>query len=264
MSSTQSPGFPLTLALSLGERGRESKDECSCGCRMANELLILPLHLIQSALGQKVEAKPMGRSCREQSQSRAVMRGFEVACLPGLVGLPLSGSQKRATPSLAKFGLSAYFETGRAAVHAVSGALVTSVVQAITSNDRNGHQTDEVPRCPWPSAVRVSPAYKSKTKGSTDASETGTASPRPRPWGCRQRQSSRRHLGGVGERQNLRVLRGLGRTMGSVSPVLRVAKWPDGTSSHQSIGMLRNRLAQPHGYPWRLVDGRRNHHGIVS
>src|SRR5262245_9306340 len=69
-----SPGLAATLSHRMGE-GRESKDECSRGCRMANELLILPLHQTQSALGLKVEAKPVSCSHRERSQGRAVMPG---------------------------------------------------------------------------------------------------------------------------------------------------------------------------------------------
>ena len=113
-----------------------------------NELLILPLRLIQSALGQKVEAKPRVSYPRERSQGRAAMRGREVACLPGGMGLPLGRSRERASPFLAKFGLSASFVTGRAAAHAVSGALMTLVLHCDHVVHRNVPLTDEVPRRP--------------------------------------------------------------------------------------------------------------------
>ncbi|MEK7684914.1 MAG: hypothetical protein AAB466_05795, partial [Verrucomicrobiota bacterium] len=40
-------------------------------------MLYLPLHLIQSALGQKVEAKPVESLHQERSQDRAAMHGRE-------------------------------------------------------------------------------------------------------------------------------------------------------------------------------------------
>ena len=67
---------------------------------MATELLILPLHLIQSALSQKVEAKPEVSYLRERSQGRAARRGLEVACLPSKTGSLLGRSRGRETPSL--------------------------------------------------------------------------------------------------------------------------------------------------------------------
>ena len=48
---------------------------------MAKDMLYLHLRLIQSALGQKAEAEPVGNH-RERSQGRAVMRGHEVASFP--------------------------------------------------------------------------------------------------------------------------------------------------------------------------------------
>jgi hypothetical protein len=219
---------------------------------MANELLILPLHLIQSALSQKEEAKPVDGIHRERSQGRAVMHGREVACLPSPVGSPLSRSQRRATPSLAKSGLSAYFQTGRAAANAVSGALMAPVLQAITSDTRNAPLTDEVPRCPWPSAAKVSQVYKSHTKGPAEAPVTGTGSPRPRPWGWRQRRSRGPRRCEDSERQNLRVSSGPLRSTGSVSPRHQATKWPGGTSSRQHLGLLRNELIQPEAAHWTV------------
>jgi hypothetical protein len=221
---------------------------------MATELLILPLHLIQSALGQKVEAKPRVSYPRERSQGRVARRGREVACLPGVMGSHLGRSRGRETPSLSKSVLSASFVTGRAAVHAVSGALMTPVLPAITSRTRNVPLTDEVPRRPLAFGSRVSRAYKSDTKGPAHAPVTGRVSPQPRLQGCRQRQSrgarSRRgssSSGGSGcsERQNLRVPCGPLRFMGPVSPAIAATQWPDGTSSCQLAGSLRNSPQQP-------------------
>jgi len=217
---------------------------------MANELLILPLHLIQSVLGQKVEAKPRVSYPRERSQGRVARRGREVACLPSVMGSHLGRSYGRETPSLSKSVLSASFKAGRAAVYAVSGALMTPVLPAITSRIRNVPLTDEVPR--RPGLIRwVSLAYKSDTKGPADAPVTGRVSPQPRLEGCRQRQSrgSRpRRFGDkalCSERQNLRVPCGPLRFMGPVSPAIAVTQWPGGTSSCQLAGLLRNSPQQP-------------------
>ena len=214
---------------------------------MANELLILPLHLIQSALGQKEEAKPVSRSHRERSQGRAVMRGLEVACLSIQTGSPMGRSRGRASPFLAKSVRSGHFQTGRATASTVAdgSALTPPVRHAITSDQRNTHPTDEVPRCPWPLRVKVSPVYKSNTKGLADAPATGTGSSRPRLWGCRQRQSRGPRQCGDFERQNLRVPSGPLRSTGQVSPMPAATKWPDGTSSCQRVDWLRNRLIQP-------------------
>jgi hypothetical protein len=187
----------------------------------------------------------VGWSHRERSQGRAVMRGREVACLPSPMGSPSSRDQERATPSLAKFGLSAYFRTGRAAAHAVSGVLMVPVLHAITSDIRNVHLTDEVPRCPGWLTAQVSEVYKSDTKGPPDAPATGTGSPRPRPWGCRQRQSRGPRTHGDSERQNLRVPSGFLRSTGQVSLMPPATKWLDGTSSRQGVSLLRNGLIQP-------------------
>src|SRR2546425_487736 len=97
--------------------------------RLAMDMLYLHLRLIQSALSQKAEAKPVGLPHRERSQGRAAMRGREVACLPGEMELHLGWNHERATSFLAKFDLSASFATGRAAAHAVNGAPTVPVAQ---------------------------------------------------------------------------------------------------------------------------------------
>ncbi len=220
---------------------------------MASELLILPLHQILSAQGLKVEAKPRAQNPRERSQKCAAMHAFEVAGLPSSTGLHLGWSQDRASPHWAKIDQSGYFETGRAAARTDSGVPMASVMPAITRCKRNDRLTDEVPRCPPPLGAEVSAAYKSETKGSTDASEAGMGSPQPRLKGCRQRQSRsgcpRRGFlpaaGGSSERQNLRVPCGPPRFMGPVSPGIKATPWPEGTSSPQVPGLLRNSPQQP-------------------
>ena len=233
---------------------------------LAMDVLYLHLRLIQSALGQKAEAKPMGLPHRECSQGRAVMRGREVACLPGGLGPPLGQSQERASPFLAKFDRSASFATGRALAYAVSGGLLALVLPAVTSRTWFVRSTDEVPRRlilqGW-----VSLGYKSHTKGRGHASETGRVSPQPRSKGCQQRQS--RGLRGrfadhaCSERQNLRVPRGPLGSMRPVSSALAATKWPGGTSSCQMADWLRNGPLQPKGEAWRFVDVWRNQHGLV-
>ena len=215
---------------------------------MANDMLYLPLRLIRSVPGQKAEAKLVNWFHRERSQGRAAMRGHEVASLPGEMGPPLGQSHERASPFLAKFGLSASFTAGRDAAHAVSGAPMALVLPATTSCIQYVRFTDEVPRRLVP-VGRVNPGYKSHTKGQGHASETGTAFPRPRLKGCQQRQSRGSRFrcaeSACSERQNLRVPRGPGRFMGPVSPAVRATKWLGRTSSCQTIGPLRNSPQQP-------------------
>jgi hypothetical protein len=188
---------------------------------------------------------------QERSQGGPAMGRHEVACLPSGMGSPLGRSCGRETPSLSKSVLSASFATGRAVAYAVSGVLMTPVLHAITCCKRNVRLTDEVPRRPLPSWLGVSVAYKSDTKRPSDAPVTGTAFPRPRLQGCRQRQSRgawHRRFGGAAvcsERQNLRVPHGPLRFMDPVSPTAQATKWPVRTSSGQPAGSLRNRSQQP-------------------
>ena len=176
------------------------------------------------------------------------MHGHEVASLPGEMGPPLGQSHERASPFLAKFGLSASFTAGRDAAHAVSGAPMALVLPATTSCIQYVRFTDEVPRRLVP-VGRVNPGYKSHTKGPGHASETGTAFPRPRLKGCQQRQSRGARLrlagGACSERQNLRVPLGPLGFMGPVSPTNAATKWRDGTSSRQLAGLLSNSPQQP-------------------
>lgn len=217
--------------------------------RVANDLLYLHLRLIQSALGQKVEAKPVSPVAhRERSQGGAAMRCREVACLPGKMELHLGWTQERASSLLAKFDLLASDATGRAAAHAVSGAPMSPVVHAITSGTWNTRFTDEVPRRPtlrgW-----VNLGYKLDTKDWGDASARGTALSRPPPKGCQQRLSRSRRGQSIAhahsERQNLRVLSGPLRFMGPVSLAIKAPKWPEGTSSPQLASPLSNSPQQP-------------------
>ncbi len=144
--------------------------------RLAMDMLYLHLRLIQSALGQKAEAKPVGGSHRERSQGRAAMRGHEVACLPGEMELHLGWNHKRATSFLAKFILSASVATGRVAAHAVSGALMAPVAQATTFRTWKVRFTDEVPRRSVLSGW-ISLGYKSYTKGRSAPSQGMSAAP---------------------------------------------------------------------------------------
>jgi hypothetical protein len=237
--------------LLLGE-GRESKVERAPEkMKLAMDMLLLHLPLIPSARGQKVEAELVGIPHQGCSQLWAAMPKDEVASLPGTVGLPLGQSRsqtQRASPLRAKlFGLLAY-QTGRAAADAVSGVLTTLVRHAITPSTQHVLLTDEVPRRLVPQG-RVSQGYKSHTKGLGHASETGRASPQPRPKGCQQRQSrglrARSSVLACSERQNLRVPGRPLRSMGSVSSATAASKWPGRTFSCQLADLLSNGLAQP-------------------
>jgi len=231
-------------------------------------MLYLHLPLIQSALGQKVEAKLVGLSHRERSQRWAVMPNDEVAGLPGMAGLHLgwSRSQERTSPFRVKFGLSTSL-TSRVIADAVSDAPSASVVHAIMLCAQHVPLTDEVPRRLVPPG-QVSPGYKSHTKGLGDASEAGRVSPQPRPKGCQQRQS--RGLSGrfadrtCSERQNLRVPREPLRSMRLVSSTTAATTWPGGTSSCQMADLLSNNPQSRSRKAWRFVNVWRNQHGLVS
>ncbi len=229
-------------------------------------MLFLHLRLIQSALGQKAEAKPVGSSHRERSQRWAEMPNDEVASLSGWAGSPLgqSPSQERASHSRVKFGLPALLKADRVIAQAVSDAPWTLVLQAITSDIQHVPLTDEVPRRLVPPG-QVSPGYKSETKGPGYASEAGRVSPQPRLKGCQQRQSRGRHLGGAClERQNLRMPPMPLRSMRSVSSAPAATKWPGGTSSCQRVDPLSNSPLQPKRSWRRFLNVWRNQHGFVS
>jgi len=199
---------------------------------MASDVLNVPLHLIQSALGQKQEVKLSGNSAGERSQGGAVMHRREVADLRGRMGWPLGRSQGRASPFRAKSALAAPQPLIRRSAHAVSALSVTPVMPAVTFDTRIIRFTDEVPRRLSPTGW-VRHRYKSYTKGGPYASVTGTDSLRPRLQGCQQRQSRSTRWT---ERQNLRVPGGLGEFMGQVSPAIAATKWPERTSSFQPAG----------------------------
>ena len=213
-------------------------------------MLSLHLRLIQSALGQKVEAEPVDNHWG-RSQRRAAMGGVEVASFPGEAGQPMGQSEvvERASPFRAKFGLSALVATGRVAADAVSGQTIALVLPAVTPCTQHVRFTDEIPRRPV--LEQVSLDYKSDTKGPGHASASGTAFPRPCRKGCQQRQSRglrpSRSFGLVAcsERQNLRVPPGPLRSLGPVSPVDKATTWPAGTSSPQPTGPLSNSPRQP-------------------
>lgn len=211
---------------------------------MARHMLYVHFRLIRSAAGQKAEAKPVSViRDGERRQGRAAMLGREVACLPGGVGLPLGQSLERASPFLAKFGLSAFFWTGRAVAHAVNDALKPLVLHAIMPCKWMVHLTDEVPQC-LGSKVRVRAGYKSDTKGWLNALVTETASPRLRLWGCQQRQS--RHGFPALPKDKTSECPGPGTgSWNQLAQGFKATKWPGGTSSRQIAGLLRNSSQQP-------------------
>jgi hypothetical protein len=214
---------------------------------LARDMLYLILPLIQSALGQTVEAKPVFH--RERSQRRVAILDDGVAGPTGRTGLPLgqSRSPERASPFRAKFGLLTSLKTDRVAAYAVGGAPSTLVIQAITPGIQHYQLTDEVPRRPVLSGS-VTLGYKSDTKGLGHASEAGRGSLQPRPKGWRQRQSRGmwdRLADHFFERQNLRVSRRPLRSMRLVSPALAATTWPGRTSSCQPVDWLSNGPLKP-------------------
>ena len=252
----------------MGERRESKVERASVKMSLAKDMLLLHLPLIQSALGQKVEAKLVGLPHQERSQRWAAMLNGEVACPPGSTGLLLgwSRSNERVSPLRMKFALPTSLASW--VVADADGEVPTApVLQVIMSGIVHVPLTDEVPRRPVPRG-RVSLGYKSHTKGLGHASEAGRVSPQPRLKGCQQRQS--RGLCGwftgraCSERQNLRVLRRSRWSMRSVSATLAATKWPAWTSSGKPVAPLRNGPLQPTAEAWRFVVVRRNQHGLVS
>jgi len=209
---------------------------------MAKDMLILTLHLIQSALSQKVEPKPVG-DYRDRSQCVTARLRSDVAGLPSRTGLPMSRPCRRASALLAKSVFSASQPRRRDALDAVIGILTRPVLPAIMPGTRKVHSTDEVLRR-LASVRRVMVGYKPYAKGQPHASVRGTVSSRPPLQGWQQRRSRgaipRQSGGSLSERQNLRVPLGSLWLMGVVSPETQTTKWPDGTSSHPVDGLLRN------------------------
>jgi hypothetical protein len=205
--------------------------------KVAYPVLYLPFHLIQSALGQKVEAKPRWPSPRERRQGRPARACREEACLAGRMGSRLSRVGGRASPLRAKsVALSA--QKGLLATAAAVGCAQTGAMfHAITSDIRSVHFTDEVPRRQVaPRPVRAS--YKKNSKGQPYASVPGTRSHWPRLQGCQQIQSS--PTPSWDERCNRYQFVRQGSDMEKVSLAAAATKWPDGTSSRQPAVPLRN------------------------
>lgn len=193
--------------------------------------------LVQSALNQKTGAKPWSNP-RERSQGGAAMLRLEEASSRCPVGSPLGHSSGRASPHRAKSVFSASFWRIPVAALAVSGAQTGVVLRAITQDAWLGHLTGEVPRCPPPPAG-VTASYKRDAKSWPHASVAGTASYRPRPWGCQQSQSSLGAQPCSDQRLNRKQFVQAPET-GTVSQAIEAPKWPAGTSSRQPACPLRN------------------------
>lgn len=205
--------------------------------RMAFPVLYLPFHLIQSALGQKVEAKPGSPFPRERRQGRAARAGREVACLAGRMGSRSSRAGGRASPHRAKSASRSAQSGFLVAAHAVGCAQSVAMLHAITLDRWLVRFTDEVPRRQAaPRSVRAS--YKMITKGKPHAPVPGTRSRWPRFRGCQQIQSS------LALRPDQRCNRyrrfAAVFVMEKVSLAAAATKWPDGTSSRQPVVPLRN------------------------
>jgi hypothetical protein len=205
--------------------------------RMAYPVLYLPFHLIQSALGQKAEAKPGSPSPWERRQRKPAMACGEEACLPGRMGSRLSRVGGRASPHRAKSVSPSAQKGVLGAVHAVGGVQTGAMLHAITLDTQFAHSTDEVPRrrvAPRP----VTASYKMNSKGKPHALVPGTRSHWPRLQGCQQIQSS--PAPSRDERGNRYQFVCPGFDTEKVSPTAAATQWPDGTSSRQPVSLLRN------------------------
>jgi len=205
-------------------------------------MLIIQDRLIQSALGWKASAElrdlPEGcsqggtaMSCREEA-SRRCQTGWLLGHFGG-----------RASVLQAKSFSPAPSRGNALARDAVIGQQIDTVRPAIMPEQWHANLTDEVPRRLGGGSPETG-SYKLDTKGLRFAPVAGTLSQWPRLQGCQQRQS--RFLGGT-QRQNRRQLSGHGKPDRVVSPEIQATKWPAGTSSLQTPGLLRNTLlmAQP-------------------
>jgi hypothetical protein len=205
--------------------------------KVAYPVLYLPFHLIQSALGRKVEAKPGWPSPWERRQGRPARACREEARLAGRMGSRLSRVGGRASPHRAKSVALSAQNAFLATAAAVGGAQTGIMLHAITYDIRFVHSTDEVPRrqaAPQP----VTASYKKKTKGKPHAPVPGTRSHWPRLQGCQQSQSS--PAPSRDERCNRYQFVRQGFDMAKVSLAAAATKWPDGTSSRQPAVPLRN------------------------
>ncbi len=204
--------------------------------RMAYPVLSFPFHLIQSALGQKVEAKPGSRCPRERSQRSSAMICDEEACLPARMGSRLSRVGGRASPHRVKSVSSSAQKRILDAAFAVSCGQTGIMLHAVTFDTRFVHSTDEVPQR-WVAYRPITASYKKNTKGKPHALVPGTRSHWPRFQGCQQIQSSPALRD---ERCNhYQFLRQVFDTE-KVSSTAAATKWPVGTSSQQPVLMLRN------------------------
>ena len=203
--------------------------------KMASPVLYLPLHLIQSALGQKVEAKPRGVP-RERRQRRSAMVCVEEASLPARMGSRLSRVGGRASPHRAKSVSPSPQKGALVAAHAVSCGQTGAMLHAITYDTRFVHSTDEVPQ--RRAALRPVTARYKKTKSKPHALVPGTGSHWPRPQGCQQNQSSPATR--LDERCHRYQSPRPGSDMEKVSLAAAATTWPAGTSSRKPVSMLRN------------------------
>ena len=210
---------------------------------MVRYMLYVPLHLIQPALSQKVEAKPVEVLRRECRQGGTAMFRREEACLARWMGLRLGLRQGRVSLLQTKSVSPALLGGIRAASQAVTGAHLLQVLHAVTSNPRNALPTGEVPQC-LGLTTQVTTGYKSRSKGTCHALAAGTVSPWPRPQGCQQCQSSSAPRN---ERQNHNQLVNPQWLSGKVSRATAATKWPEGTSSLQPVRPLRNVPHAAHG-----------------
>ena len=193
--------------------------------------------LIQSALNQKTETK-LGSNPQERSQGGAAMHHLEEASFRCPMGSRLGCSSGRTSPHRVKSVFSASFWRFPVAAHAVSGGQPGVVQRVITQDTWFDHLTGEVPRCPPPPAGVIA-SYKRDAKSGRHASVAGTASYRPRLWGCQQSQSSRGAQPRSDERLNRKQFVPAPETR-IVSQAIKAPKWPVGTSSRQPACPLRN------------------------
>ena len=214
--------------------------------RMAYPVLYLPFHLIQSALGQKVEAKPGSPTPWERRQRRPAMVCGEEASLAGRMGSRFSRVGGRASPLRAKSVSPSSQKGVLGAAYAVGGVQTGAMFHAITSGAQFVHSTDEVPRrraAPRPATA----SYKKNSKGKPHALVPGTRSHWPRFQGCQQIQSSPAPW--RDERCNRYQFVRTGFDTGIVSLTAAATKWPDRTPSCQPGLRLRNvpKYAPLHG-----------------
>lgn len=219
----------------------------------------MKIHLIQSALnrntGTELRGDPGG-----SSQGSPAMGCDGEARSRGLPGRHLGWVVGRASVLRAKSDSGCPKAGSSGITYAVSDPRLDRVQRVFMASAWQSYLTGELPRRPG-APPRVTPGYKSDTKGPDHAALTRRTSHAPGLQGTQQSQSS--SAPGRNQRLNLKQFEGWGQLLGTVSPLATATKWPAGTSFRPTSSSLRN---IPRGLPTLLERSERlrDKHGSIQ